>query len=211
MGGVRLWRHTRDIHDASLHQHTGGGRGCCSPSRRGPGKRTSTEQPPPTDQPANNPNAPHIVFIDCFSQAAIFPPVVCQDCGPYYDQNGRQAYAQGLITDALLDRALTRQFGFLIQDRLLRLQLSAVSPVRNQQSEHGEEPACSAHCRTSKYCTAEERAVRAAHTSRRQIDSSYRTQRRSAATRHDISHFTRSSLLLPAHTAACISSCTVQL
>ena len=40
---------------------------------------------------------------------------VDQDCGPYYDQYGRQAYQQGLITDEMLDRALTRQFGFLIK------------------------------------------------------------------------------------------------
>ena len=40
---------------------------------------------------------------------------VDQDCGPWYDAHGRQAYAQGLINDQLLDRALTRQFGFLIK------------------------------------------------------------------------------------------------
>ena len=40
---------------------------------------------------------------------------VDQDCGPWYDAHGRQAYAQGLIDDAVLDRALTRQFGFLIK------------------------------------------------------------------------------------------------
>jgi len=40
---------------------------------------------------------------------------VDQDCGPFYDAHGREAYAQGLITDALLDKALTRQFGFLVK------------------------------------------------------------------------------------------------
>lgn len=40
---------------------------------------------------------------------------VDQDCGPFYDAHGREAYSLGLITDEQLDRALTRQFGFLIK------------------------------------------------------------------------------------------------
>ena len=54
---------------------------------------------------------------------------VDQDCGPYYDAHGREAYSQGLITDADLDLALSRQFGTL-------LRLGYFDPAGDQPYRH---------------------------------------------------------------------------
>ena len=137
---------------------------------------------------------------------------VDQDCGPYYDQYGRQAYQQGPSSRTeMLDRALTRQFGFLIKTGYF--DPPADQPYRQygiSKVNSPDQSAGSAHCRLAEHRAAQERTVRAAYRSRRQIHRPHRTQTPvSRHTAHSTAAAQTPSPLLTRLSAVCVDCSAV--